>query len=475
MLGDTATAAVVAGWLPACPSASRRARPGDGGDQRPPVARRRRRGRGPRAGAAGRPGHARTSPSWRSCSTNRWHRRLAGSTASGKGALAARRRPWSWRRAATCRTGRARTRWSTRPAGCRAASSRLAGDRVDTRHTHGTGCSMSSAMATRLARGRRLGRLAADGQGLAAREPGPCRRARGRVRARPDPPLPCLVGHEWLIMTGPHRADSRENRVRHACRPRDRDQPRRPAPRAPRCSRRRTTRASRSRARTATTPPRATPVSTSCTTASTWTGSAPRAPCAAPPPWTSGSPRRPTASSWTCSTTSRSARSPSTGRRSTATHPGKNLVVPLGSEVPADTRLTLVIEYAGRPHPVPAPSTRSDMPKVGMNVTRDGQLWTMQEPFGAFTWYPANDHPSDKALYDIEIEAPAGWSGIANGTATRLPPNGDRPVTALAPARPRGGVPHHPGRRPLRPPPGDRPARAAAALLRAAGRTSGSG
>jgi aminopeptidase N len=114
----------------------------------------------------------------------------------------------------------------------------------------------------------------------------------------------------------------------------------------------------------------------------------------------------------------------------TATHPGKNLVVPLGSEVPADTRLTLVIEYAGRPHPVPAPSTRSDMPTVGMNVTRDGQLWTMQEPFGAFTWYPVNDHPSDKALYDIQIESPAGWSGIANGIATKLPPNGNRPVTA---------------------------------------------
>ncbi len=90
----------------------------------------------------------------------------------------------------------------------------------------------------------------------------------------------------------------------------------------------------------------------------------------------------------------------------TASHPGKNLVIPLASEVPADTRLVLVIEYAGRPHPVAAPSTRSDMQKVGMKVMPDGQLWTMQEPFGAYTWYPANDHPSDKALYDITVEVP---------------------------------------------------------------------
>ena len=30
----------------------------------------------------------------------------------------------------------------------------------------------------------------------------------------------------------------------------------------------------------------------------------------------------------------------------------------------------------------------------------------MQEPYGAFTWYPVNDQPSDKALYDITRHRP---------------------------------------------------------------------
>jgi aminopeptidase N len=39
----------------------------------------------------------------------------------------------------------------------------------------------------------------------------------------------------------------------------------------------------------------------------------------------------------------------------------------------------------------------------------------MQEPYGAFTWYPVTDQPSDEALYDIAVTVPSGWSGIANG------------------------------------------------------------
>ena len=31
----------------------------------------------------------------------------------------------------------------------------------------------------------------------------------------------------------------------------------------------------------------------------------------------------------------------------------------------------------------------------------------MQEPYGAYTWYPVNDQPSDKALYDVTVHAPA--------------------------------------------------------------------
>jgi aminopeptidase N len=40
----------------------------------------------------------------------------------------------------------------------------------------------------------------------------------------------------------------------------------------------------------------------------------------------------------------------------------------------------------------------------------------MQEPWGALTWYPVNEHPSDEALYDIAVTVPEGWSAVAGGT-----------------------------------------------------------
>jgi hypothetical protein len=58
----------------------------------------------------------------------------------------------------------------------------------------------------------------------------------------------------------------------------------------------------------------------------------------------------------------------------------------------AGTTVTLVVGYSGTPAPVPMPSHRGDAEPLGLTVTADGGLWTMQEPFGASTWYPANDH-----------------------------------------------------------------------------------
>jgi aminopeptidase N len=53
-------------------------------------------------------------------------------------------------------------------------------------------------------------------------------------------------------------------------------------------------------------------------------------------------------------------------------------------------------------------------------VTPTGEVWTMQEPYGAFTWYPVNDQPADKALYDVTVHAPGRWTGVSNGVLTEL-------------------------------------------------------
>ena len=44
-----------------------------------------------------------------------------------------------------------------------------------------------------------------------------------------------------------------------------------------------------------------------------------------------------------------------------------------------------------------------------------GGTFVMNEPNGARTWLPSNDHPSDKATYRFTIHVPAGLTGIANG------------------------------------------------------------
>ncbi|HET7430292.1 MAG TPA: M1 family aminopeptidase [Nocardioides sp.] len=85
----------------------------------------------------------------------------------------------------------------------------------------------------------------------------------------------------------------------------------------------------------------------------------------------------------------------------------------------AGTRHVVTIGYAGHPHPVAAPTRRGDFSTVGLTTTGNGSIWTMQEPFGAYTWYAVDDQPADKAFYDFRISAPGSWVGIANGALLR--------------------------------------------------------
>ena len=107
---------------------------------------------------------------------------------------------------------------------------------------------------------------------------------------------------------------------------------------------------------------------------------------------------------------------------------GKDLV--LKAPIEKDDRHELSLDYVGTPVPAPAPTTRSDFSTTGFTITRTGEVWTMQEPFGAYTWYPVNDQPSDKALYDITVHAPPRWTGISNGELTRLERDADGTTTS---------------------------------------------
>jgi len=113
------------------------------------------------------------------------------------------------------------------------------------------------------------------------------------------------------------------------------------------------------------------------------------------------------------------------------THENDGLVV-LTPPVVADQRHELQIEYVGTPAPTPAPSQRSD-PGEGLGWTQDleGNVYTFQEPYGAFTWYAVNDHPSDEALYDARIVTYGDDVSVFNGVlreSVRI--EGDRTVNS---------------------------------------------
>jgi aminopeptidase N len=109
-------------------------------------------------------------------------------------------------------------------------------------------------------------------------------------------------------------------------------------------------------------------------------------------------------------------RDPSTGAvvPSAYTHPGRHLDVS-GAQMRAGTTYDVAVRYRGHPAPTPAPSSREDMTGLGWHTTRSGQVWAMQEPYGAFTWFPVNDHPSDKATYTVRLDVPRRWVGVSNG------------------------------------------------------------
>ena len=58
-----------------------------------------------------------------------------------------------------------------------------------------------------------------------------------------------------------------------------------------------------------------------------------------------------------------------------------------------------------------------DEPALGLSgffTTDDGNLLAGQ-PHGAASWFPVNDHPLDKATYDIDVTVPKGLQAVANG------------------------------------------------------------
>ena len=65
-----------------------------------------------------------------------------------------------------------------------------------------------------------------------------------------------------------------------------------------------------------------------------------------------------------------------------------------------------------------------------------GFAYVAAEPFGAHAWYPANDHPLDKATYTFRVTAPAGFVVAANGLLASTTEEGSQVTYVWQPEAP---------------------------------------
>ena len=82
-------------------------------------------------------------------------------------------------------------------------------------------------------------------------------------------------------------------------------------------------------------------------------------------------------------------------------------VVP-AEPIPAGRRFRVRVDYHGRPG---RRRTAGERPWVGN--TRE--VVAMGQPHIAPWWFPANDHPRDKATFDLHVRVPRGREAVANG------------------------------------------------------------
>lgn len=102
------------------------------------------------------------------------------------------------------------------------------------------------------------------------------------------------------------------------------------------------------------------------------------------------------------------------------TGPEELTITPAEPLAPA-SMFTTVVAYAGEPQPQLVGGTFSG----GWLTTGSGAVYVASEPNGAHTWFPSNDHPSDKATFSISVTVPESLEVASNGVLVGEEPNGD--------------------------------------------------
>jgi len=93
---------------------------------------------------------------------------------------------------------------------------------------------------------------------------------------------------------------------------------------------------------------------------------------------------------------------------------GYKLIVALPELKGVDEPFSIVVSYQGRPTFEPSAYLKF-VDHLGLHYPDGQTIFAIAEPDGARYWFPANDHPRDKATFRFEVAVPAGLTAVANG------------------------------------------------------------
>lgn len=80
--------------------------------------------------------------------------------------------------------------------------------------------------------------------------------------------------------------------------------------------------------------------------------------------------------------------------------------------IPEGELFSLTVSYSGTPQAIQDPGV--PFMTIGWHWV-NGVVFTVNEPSGAMSWFPGNNHPSDKATFTFRITVPAGATAAATG------------------------------------------------------------
>ena len=107
------------------------------------------------------------------------------------------------------------------------------------------------------------------------------------------------------------------------------------------------------------------------------------------------------------------------------TQPAKLTITPAGG-IPKGAEFSVVVAYHGAPEAIVDTdrSLEGWVRACSAPGNCDGSF-TVNEPIGAQSWFPSNNHPSDKATFVLHTTAPSAYTAIGGGEQVSRINNGD--------------------------------------------------